>query len=319
MLDDPNQAIVDGTFTLVQIHTSDASPYGIPTWGGRTGFYGITGTPTAVFDGSLWEIGAGSAQGAYNAYINRYTQRRAVPTDVTITSTGVPGSAEKTYNIAARVCLEAGGTAKTVRVYIAQVLDRYGCSYCRYTFMQAATTQDVALQPGQCAVVLRAITLSDTSWNNRPNVKIVIWAQEPQASGPQSNPAEVFQAHTMHWPFPGPDCNYNGIPDPEDLANGTSQDCNANSIPDECDILSGTSDDVNSNGVPDECEIVTGDVNCDGSVDFNDINPFVLLMTSTWLWQQTYPTCLLMNGDCNFDEVISFADINPFIAILTSP
>src|SRR5512147_1167460 len=173
MLDDPNHVVADGTFTLVQIHTSDASPYGIPTWGGRAGFYGITGTPTAVFDGSLWEVGDGSAQGAYSAYLGDYNQRRAAPTDVTLTATGVPGSAEHSFNIYTRVCLEEGGTAKTMRIYMAQVLDRYGCSYCRYTFMQAATIQDVTLQPGQCYVVIRVFALNDTSWNNQANVKVV--------------------------------------------------------------------------------------------------------------------------------------------------
>ncbi|RMF81031.1 MAG: DUF4215 domain-containing protein [Planctomycetota bacterium] len=34
-----------------------------------------------------------------------------------------------------------------------------------------------------------------------------------------------------------PDCNNNGIPDIQDLANGTSQDINGNSIPDECEAL----------------------------------------------------------------------------------
>lgn len=32
-----------------------------------------------------------------------------------------------------------------------------------------------------------------------------------------------------------PDCNQNGIPDPVDLLDGTSQDCNVNTVPDECE------------------------------------------------------------------------------------
>ncbi|MDY7109553.1 MAG: C1 family peptidase [Planctomycetota bacterium] len=51
-----------------------------------------------------------------------------------------------------------------------------------------------------------------------------------------------------------PDCNGNGVPDDEDIANGTSMDCNENGRPDECDLLYGTSPDINGNGVPDECE-----------------------------------------------------------------
>ncbi|MDY7109636.1 MAG: C1 family peptidase [Planctomycetota bacterium] len=51
-----------------------------------------------------------------------------------------------------------------------------------------------------------------------------------------------------------PDCNGNGIPDAQDIADGTSEDCNANGRPDECDLLYGTSPDANDNDLPDECE-----------------------------------------------------------------
>ncbi|MCP4250239.1 MAG: hypothetical protein GY778_24615, partial [bacterium] len=60
------------------------------------------------------------------------------------------------------------------------------------------------------------------------------------------------------------DCNTNGIPDSQDIANGTSFDCNGNNIPDECDLADGTLHDVTQpggggpNGWPDECEDVTG-------------------------------------------------------------
>ncbi len=56
------------------------------------------------------------------------------------------------------------------------------------------------------------------------------------------------------------DCNGNGIPDPTDIASGTSHDCNGNGIPDECDIASATSVDCDLNGYPDEC-----DPDCNGN------------------------------------------------------
>ena len=313
MLNDPNDQLADGTFALVQIHIGGD---GLPSWAGRGSFYGVAGAPVAVFDGALWVAGTSTdVQTQFDIYLGKYGQRRAVPTDVTITATGTEDSGQ-TYVINSRVCIEPGGTAKTLRIYMVQDLDYYGCTYCRYTFMQAGATQDITLQPGQCAVISKSFTFDSTSWAARTAIKMVVWAQEPQSSGLQNDPAEVFQACTMHWPFP-PDCNVNGIPDGDDIAGGTSQDCNANAIPDECDIWNGTSEDANSNGIPDECEIVTGDINCDGSVDFGDINPFVLLITDPQAWQTAYPGCLLANGDCNVDGVIGFADINPFIALLT--
>ena len=47
---------------------------------------------------------------------------------------------------------------------------------------------------------------------------------------------------------PADDCNANGIPDDDDIANGNSEDCNANGIPDECES------DADGDGVPDDCD-----------------------------------------------------------------
>lgn len=60
-----------------------------------------------------------------------------------------------------------------------------------------------------------------------------------------------------------------------------------------------------------------GDLNCDGTVDFGDINPFVLALSNQTVYQQTYPGCLLENADINGDGYVTFKDINPFVALLT--
>ena len=76
------------------------------------------------------------------------------------------------------------------------------------------------------------------------------------------------------------DCNENGINDPDDIADGTSDDCDGNAVPDECDIADGAADcngdgtmdvcdlgeDCNGNSVPDACDIADGvDDDCDGN------------------------------------------------------
>jgi hypothetical protein len=76
------------------------------------------------------------------------------------------------------------------------------------------------------------------------------------------------------------DCNGNGVNDPDDILDGTSDDCDGNGIPDECDIADGAADcngdglmdvcdlgeDCNGNGVPDACDIDNGDEDdCDGN------------------------------------------------------
>lgn len=59
-----------------------------------------------------------------------------------------------------------------------------------------------------------------------------------------------------------------------------------------------------------------GDLNCDGSVDFWDINPFVLVMTSENAYYAKY-ACNHYNADTNADGQVGFPDINPFVALLT--
>ena len=49
------------------------------------------------------------------------------------------------------------------------------------------------------------------------------------------------------------DCNGNGTPDNQDIANGTSSDCNADGVPDECTIADAPSTDWNGDGILDEC------------------------------------------------------------------
>jgi hypothetical protein len=61
-----------------------------------------------------------------------------------------------------------------------------------------------------------------------------------------------------------------------------------------------------------------GDLNCNGSVGFDDINPFVRYLSDFSAWQAAYPGCPAESGDINGDGTYpSFGDINPFVALLT--
>jgi len=100
-------------------------------------------------------------------------------------------------------------------------------------------------------------------------------------------------------------------------------DCNGNGVPDVDDIDGGASTDFNNNGVPDECEGL-GDLNCDGTVDLFDIDPFVLAMTSATDtppfagYYAVHPGCDHMHADINGDGVVDLFDIDPFVDMLTS-
>ncbi len=60
-----------------------------------------------------------------------------------------------------------------------------------------------------------------------------------------------------------------------------------------------------------------GDLNCDGAVDFFDIDPFVMALVFPEEYETSYPDCSLLNADCNGDGVVDFFDLDPFVALVT--
>ena len=64
-------------------------------------------------------------------------------------------------------------------------------------------------------------------------------------------------------------------------------------------------------------EARVGDLNCDGRVDFGDINPFVQILSDPAGWQADHPACPASNGDLDSNGNIDFGDINPFVALLS--
>jgi hypothetical protein len=181
------------TFAVVEIHVSD--PPWTATWGTqRALFYGnlADGIPWFAYDG-LWDAWP------IETYETKLHQRQAVATDVTIdliaSHTGI-----QTYDVTAHVCVEAGGTGKTMRIYMVEVLDHWPATptYEHNTLRQGATTQDVTLAASGCADVTRTFVFDATSWAQQSDIKIVAWAQTPATGWP----AEVHQAKVMSWPFP---------------------------------------------------------------------------------------------------------------------
>ena len=65
--------------------------------------------------------------------------------------------------------------------------------------------------------------------------------------------------------------------------------------------------------------ICEGDMNCDGIVDYGDIDPFVAALAciggvpSCWPPPGVPDDCPWLNGDCNADGNVTYADIDPFV------
>lgn len=227
-----------GSLAFVQYHVNDehASPGSEARWA----FYAGQFTPTAVFDGTDRVVGSvADVDQQYTLYrTHHFLPARAVPTDVTLALRAVHLGGQ-TYRVHADVGLKPGGTAKTVRVHIVQVLDHWPASrpYHRNGFKQAVPPQDVVLAPGLVQTVTDELTLDAESAAAPADVKLVAWAEAPRAA----YPAEVYQAAVRGWPLasePG-DADGDGVADAADncplRCNPAQSDADGDGIGDACD------------------------------------------------------------------------------------
>ena len=59
------------------------------------------------------------------------------------------------------------------------------------------------------------------------------------------------------------------------------------------------------------------DCNCDGTVNYSDIDPFVAALAGQSSYLARYPDCFWLSADCDNDGLVSYNDINAFVEQLT--
>jgi hypothetical protein len=59
-----------------------------------------------------------------------------------------------------------------------------------------------------------------------------------------------------------------------------------------------------------------GDVNCDGAINYGDINPFVLALQGSSAYEAQYPECVWLNADVDGNGLVNYGDINAFVRLL---
>jgi hypothetical protein len=69
---------------------------------------------------------------------------------------------------------------------------------------------------------------------------------------------------------------------------------------------------------PGPCPGAHGDANCDGTVDFFDIDPFLMALFNPPLYAATYCSGDVCAADANDDGTVDFFDIDPFLNCLFS-
>jgi hypothetical protein len=251
------------TVSTLQVHVSDSYTL---SWGTqRFSSYPNSGSiPNVWFDGTVQHVGAGP--GSYNTYYNTYVNRRNDATDVSVELYAEQVSGP-TWKFSAVVCLDPTGTAKTVRVYIVRALDHFpnGAHY-RNCLREAASTQDVALQPGDCVTVERTMTFAALDWGQQANLRAMAWAQVPLSSGNR----EIHNSDRIEWPFPAPPAEWE-LGD-MDCSGGPADFGDINVF-----VLALSNPGSYAATYPD-CDMMNGDVDGNGAFDFGDINPFVQLL-----------------------------------------
>ena len=60
-----------------------------------------------------------------------------------------------------------------------------------------------------------------------------------------------------------------------------------------------------------------GDLNCDGLLNYGDIDPFVLALTDPDGYANAHADCSRDRADCNGDALVNYGDIDPFVDLLT--
>lgn len=59
-----------------------------------------------------------------------------------------------------------------------------------------------------------------------------------------------------------------------------------------------------------------GDVNCDGSIDLSDVEPFLTALRDPAEYEQRYPDCDVNNADVDDDGSLNMGDVAPFVELL---
>jgi hypothetical protein len=103
-------------------------------------------------------------------------------------------------------------------------------------------------------------------------------------------------------------------------------------IPDQtaadCATIGGAYEGDNTTCAPtNPCPRCAGDCNCDGLINFDDINYFVSALAGSEAgWTSYYsgqhggdpPPCTFMNNDADGNTTVNFDDINPFVSLLVA-
>ena len=84
--------LVDEGLDVAVVENHNGDPYATDISNGRNSYYGITGYPTAIFDGINKIVGGSNTVSMYNSYLPQYNLRHAIKTPITV---GIYGTLDR--------------------------------------------------------------------------------------------------------------------------------------------------------------------------------------------------------------------------------
>jgi hypothetical protein len=103
---------------IIEYHNyNSGDPFNNPYAAARCSYYGISGYPTAIFDGTLTVVGGSNSSSLYTSYLSKYNQRIAIPSDFTIDVSG--SSSGNEFSITVVVNNVNNNTMSNLRLQVA--------------------------------------------------------------------------------------------------------------------------------------------------------------------------------------------------------
>ncbi len=157
--------------------------FGIPEGSSRFSWYGFSGTPSAMFDGTESVVGgasSGSMIGTYRPIVNSHL---AVDSPITI----MAGYATLGNEVSISATIQSTATIPSGNYTINFVVVENGAHGALNLAREVLTSEPLTLSgPGESQAVSRSFTLN-SGWNEE-NVRIVVFVQD------QTSPHDVLQA-----------------------------------------------------------------------------------------------------------------------------
>ncbi len=197
---------------VIEYHSyNTGDPFNTPEAAARTTYYGITGYPTAYFDGTVNYVGGSTTLSMYSSYLPLYTQQYAVLSPLTIDIAGY--NTGNNYTITLTITKVAAITATNIKAHL--VLTESNIAYSWYgqpeinsterLMVPGATGTDISFASGN-TVTLNLTFTKDPGWVTN-NCELVAFVQDPASKTIYNGAKKALNALALPLPT-----NFSGTP-----------------------------------------------------------------------------------------------------------